>query len=76
VSGVLRSIFRLLKGLFFWEISFLGVVIIITPEPIPGTDKKTSIIIGLTLIGIGGALARMFTRDNIERRKAKIWKKE
>jgi len=33
-------------------------------------------IIGILLIAVGGALAKLFTAENWERRKARIWKKE
>ena len=76
MSGVLASLIRVFKLLFSWGLSLLGIAVFINPTPIPGTDKSTSNMIAFVMIVIGGVMARWFTTENEERRRARIWKKE
>jgi len=76
ISSAISRLFHVIKLLFFWGISIVGFALLVYSKPIPGTDQPTTTIIALLLIGVGGALARIFTENNRVRRHAKIWKKE
>lgn len=76
MSGIIGTIFRVLKLFFYWGMSLLGIAILLVQSPIPGTDQNTTNAIGVILFVLGVVFERMFTEDNRTRRQARIWKKE
>jgi len=68
----LVRIFKLVISLF---LILLGLGVFLNPTPMPGTDRQTSAVIGLVLIGIGGALYKIIGIQAEARIRAREWKK-
>lgn len=75
-----RKLKRVLVGLFRLGLSLflmlLGMGIFINPAPIPGTDRNVSSLIGILVIGFGGALYKIIGIQAETRIRARTWREE
>ena len=87
MSKIVRKVFKMLKTLlkismsllsllFCYALVLLGLGMMFTPAPMPGVSREIQAIVGLILVGIGGALLKIRDIKDRARITARVYKEE